>query len=483
MYADLKIIPATTVYYEDSCEGFIEYSDGTYPTASEGSKRETVESDCPVNTLFGDESVYGYSDSYSGYLMYSGNSAHKNRVDESQVANANGTWMPTASFSFTGDGFDLISATGGATSLVTVIITDSNTNQTVKKIASSNYFGYTYTEGENGKSATWTPSLPADNSSPVMYQIPVITWHGDYGNYTVEIIPSYSKTFDAGKLGYSDFYLDGVRIYAPIDVTAEENTVVREKYKADGELTSFEGTLRRMLISKSTLDEELITGVMFTDGNNLTRKVNTYKDYVYAGASNEITVPVGEGVSFVLDVSALGIPERILIGAKISAGVASGETATLVVACNGNKREITLAGATDMYYDITEAVEWENGMQSYPVTVYVKGQNGKQPLISLTKIKYTSSSEISNLSAVRLCVSHDSELAAYSVLSEEFGVNVIKGDINGDDLVTLTDQKLILKHVSGTVTLDGYDVDAADLDYGTVSSKDIKLFRKLLIVD
>ena len=130
-----------------------------------------------------------------------------------------------------------------------------------------------------------------------MYQVPIVTWRGDYGNYYVKIIPTYNKIMDVAKLGYSDFYLDAVRVYNPIDVSDTGNADVKAQYQADKELVAYEANLRRLLIPKNSVSEDaLISGVMFTDGNGLGRTVDTYTDYTNPGANNEIIVPTGNGV-------------------------------------------------------------------------------------------------------------------------------------------------------------------------------------------
>ena len=480
MYADLKVIPATTIYYEDNREGFITYTNGTYPDAETGAKWEIVDSNSAINTLLGDEKVYGYSDDYTSYLMYSGNSAHKITVTSSQITSGTG-WMPTAEFTFSGTGFDLISATSGATTLVTLEITNTDTGVT-KRLALNNYFGYQYTPAEGDTPASWEPA--ANDGTIAMYQVPIVTWRGDYGNYSVKIIPTYNKIMDVAKLGYSDFYLDAVRVYNPIDVSDAGNADVKAQYQADKELVAYEANLRRLLIPKNSVTEDaLISGVMFTDGNGLGRTVDTYTDYTNPGANNEIIVPTGNGVSFALDSADGTVPERILLGAKVSAGLSDGESVTVVVSCGDKSKEIVLGTATDMYYDITDAIVW-NGTKTETITIYSRGIEGKDPHISLTNIKFTSGSETASLSSLNFFVSAAMEADTYKVLAEEFGVDLVYGDIDGDGTVNTVDSKLIKKQMLGLIELAGYDYEAGDIDGdGEISSKDVKLLMKMLLTD
>ena len=483
MYADLKVIPATTIYYEDNREGFITYTNGTYPDAETGAKWEIVDSNSAINTLFGDEKVYGYSDDYTSYLKYSGNSAHKITVTSSQITSGTG-WMPTAEFTFSGTGFDLISATSGATTLVTLEITNTVTGET-KKIAVNSYFGYQYipADNETGTPASWEPV--AKDDTVAMYQVPIVRWRGNYGNYSVKIIPTYNKIMDVAKLGYSDFYLDAVRVYNPVDVSDAANADVKSQYQADKELVAYEANLRRMLIPKDSVipgESSSVSGVVFTDGNGLTRTVNTYTDYTNPIANNEIIVPAGTGVSFALN-AADGKPDRILLGAKVSAGVGTDESVELVVSGGGEPKTIRLGTSTDMYYDITDAIKW-NGTTTETITIYNRGIEGKDPHISLTNIKFTSGSETASLSSLNFFVSAAMEADTYKVLAEEFGVELVYGDIDGDGTVNTVDSKLIKKQMLGLIELAGYDYEAGDIDGdGEISSKDVKLLMKMLLTD
>ena len=484
MYADLKVIPATTIYYEDNREGFITYTNGTYPDAETGAKWEIVDSNSAINTLLGDEKVYGYSDDYTSYLKYSGNSAHKITVTSSQITSGTG-WMPTATFTFTGTGFDLISATSGATTLVTLEITNTVTGET-KKIAVNSYFGYQYipADNETGTPASWEPV--AKDDTVAMYQVPIVRWRGNYGNYSVKVIPTYNKIMDVAKLGYSDFYLDAVRVYNPVDVSDAANADVKSQYQADKELVSYEANLRRLLIPKDSVipgESSSVSGVVFTDGNGLTRTVNTYTDYTNPIANNEIIVPAGTGVSFALNAADGTVPERILLGAKVSAGVGTDESVELVVSGGGEPKTIRLGTSTDMYYDITDAIKW-NGTTTETITIYNRGIEGKDPHISLTNIKFTSGSETASLSSLNFFVSADMEADTYKVLAEEFGVELVYGDIDGDGTVNTVDSKLIKKQMLGLIELAGYDYEAGDIDGdGEISSKDVKLLMKMLLTD
>ena len=136
-----------------------------------------------------------------------------------------------------------------------------------------------------------------------------------------------------------------------------------------------------------------------------------------------------------------------------------------------------------MYYDITDAIVW-NGTKTETITIYSRGIEGKDPHISLTNIKFTSGSETASLSSLNFFVSAAMEADTYNVLAEEFGVELVYGDIDGDGTVNTVDSKLIKKQMLGLIELAGYDYEAGDIDGdGEISSKDVKLLMKMLLTD
>ena len=199
----VNIIPATSVYYEDSFATFTNANGttnvaqgdnankGIWTKVTDGTTQTNVnqaleELGGTTNT----KNVYGYDQAYANSSKFSMGSATKVTVD-ANTAN-NGQW-PTATFTFKGTGFDVISLTdnnSGAISVKVYSVGNDGTETQVKGTLVNNYYGYTC--NEDGK---WTATPSGDNNA--LYQIPVIKISGlDYGTYKVVITASYATFAD-----------------------------------------------------------------------------------------------------------------------------------------------------------------------------------------------------------------------------------------------------------------------------------------------
>ena len=247
--AKLSIIPATTVYYEDDF-GYSTTGSGIVYTGSWSTEGTSTTSDKTQSTDYvGDKDAnnYGYDEAYDADSTLSAGSAHYIKGTGS---------TSTATFTFTGTGFDIISRTNTTTGLITVYVYEgsSASNKTpIDKIAVNNY----YNDGN-------------------IYQIPVITWdaatvtdsNGDaygHGTYTVVIEVEDSNLFTKETV----FYLDAIRIYNPIDITADTTDAeeAAAAYAADDEADAVIKELGDELISSGSLtaNSSSVTGVTYVD--------------------------------------------------------------------------------------------------------------------------------------------------------------------------------------------------------------------------
>ena len=361
----VTIIPATTVYYEDS---FVDF----YDAGSSAKKTEftqTTESDVMgewyvegnANTTaeqalskLGDKAIYGYDPAYNNSTMFSMDSAKKVTV------NTNGQYAQ-AKFTFKGTGFDVISLTNSDSGAITVEVLKDGTTAKTKDGKNAfylvnNYYGYKQ-EGEQ-----WVVDPTATNT---LYQIPVMKVSGlDYGTYTAVITVDYAKFFDkTGDHEYS-FWLDAIRIYDPMGV---DNAT----YTKDNEGFPQYIKLRKELVAENS-SITTNTNLLFIDGKDKA-EISEYKNF---GPNNEVYLASGQAISFKL-AGDLNKIASVQIGAKAP----NGNAATLVVN-NGEPKEI--ATATEMYYDITEAAK--NGGQ---VTI----ANNTGNILSLTNLKITYSAK------------------------------------------------------------------------------------------
>lgn len=365
----LTIIPASNVYYEDSLAAFTNGKGAALGAdwklvdnnGNEGATEDTTTTQALQQ--LGDKAIYGNDDAYSNSSMLSMGTAHKVTVTSAMLANwekndTTSAW-PTASFTFTGTGFDVISLTDNTSGVIQVKVYKANSTDTtpVKNILVNNYYGYTQDEAGN-----WVVS---DSKNPnALYQIPVVKVDGlDYGTYNVTIEVFYSKYFDKTTKSQYSFWLDAIRVYNPMgegyDYTAD-NEGYPQYIKLHDELAG----------TAATSGNEQ---VLFIDG----AEHATIAQYANYGPKNEVYLAKGQAISFKLTGNTNEIAS-IQIGAKAPDG-----QPTMTVKGNGSttsaKNEV-LSTATEMYYDITEQAK--NGQL---VTI----SNTSRSILSLTNLKIT----------------------------------------------------------------------------------------------
>lgn len=347
MTFNFKVIPATTVYYEDS---FVSTANGTGNAANAIWNTDGVASTAnqALNEL-GSGANYGFDAAYESGVMYSMGSANKVTVT-SDMANSwtDGSAWPTASFTFTGTGFDLISLTNSDSGLITYEVTDNISGKLVFSKFVTNYYGYSYENGE------W---VVEEDASDCLYQIPVVKVSDlPYGTYTVKITVAYGSFFDKNSDGNYSFWLDGVRVYN----TLEDSSI----YAPDNEAYPQFIELRNQI---ANITDESYNGVFFIDGTD-EANLEQYKNY---GPNHEVYLANGQSIAFRLSGDLADIAS-VQIGAKAVNG------STKYKVNNGTENE--LATATDMYYDITAAAK---GGELVVIT------NTGENILSLTTLKVT----------------------------------------------------------------------------------------------
>lgn len=366
---NVYIIPASNVYYEDSLAAFTNGKGaalGADWKLVDNKGAETTEGTAPTQALeeLGKHSnVYGHDGAYNSSSMLSMGTAHKVTVTSEMLAKWEKTdtasaW-PTASFTFTGTGFDIISLTDNTSGVIQVKVYKANSTDTtpVKNILVNNYYGYTRDGAGN-----WVVSNSEDPNA--LYQIPVVKVDGlDYGTYNVTIEVFYSKYFDKTTKSQYSFWLDAIRVYNPMGEGYD--------YTADNE-----GYPQYIKLHDKLADTAATSGdeqVLFIDG----AEHATIAQYANYGPKNEVYLAKGQAISFKLTGNTNEIAS-IQIGAKAPDG-----QPTMTVKGNGSttsaKNEV-LSTATEMYYDITEQAK--NGQL---VTI----SNTSGSILSLTNLKIT----------------------------------------------------------------------------------------------
>ena len=392
-YDTVTVIPATTIYYEDS---FLTYGATNTKWENEGTAvtDATQAEDRPGQFSLTDaNNIYGYDHVNKDMSTFSLGTAKKVHVDGNSSA--------TASFTFYGTGFDIIGMTSNTTGVLAVKVTDANGNK-VKSAMVNTYYGCNYEQlkdengnlqvDENGEPVMgWVP-YPDVNKA--VYQVPVMQIEElPYGQYNVVMTATYASSLDktSGNDGY-DLYLDAVRIYDPANDGAVDNdNVIEDAYVKDHEGWPSYIELRNHIIEAKTFDDAnttaKVSGMVFIDGDAEVGN-GQISDYQSYGPNNEVYLAAGQSVAFILDASEN--LDQIHIGMKSADGNACSyeiyniarrdNTETGVkVGQKYHEKTAQISTATDMYYDIT----------GYENDIVVIKNNGSSGILSLTNIKTT----------------------------------------------------------------------------------------------
>lgn len=441
VHGTIKTMPANVVYYEDNFNASNNTDDSSVKIVytNSDSKPKTD----PTYSQSNDQSEnYGHDNAYKGDLEESGKSATK-------MHNGDGAY-----FTFTGDGFDIVSRTNENTAGLIAYVYKGKKDAT--------FFSNPAVFKAGAKDLV--KSIPVDTfySNGDLYQVPVIsTTLKERGTYTVYLKALSTYT------GQSVIYIDGVRIYNPLAdksayIETEKDTKVQE--------------LRGMLLGSSP-SINLVT----PDGNNgflidggstaveqyLPEKpeigaylgAETLADVMKAGPNNELYLPIDNGVAFKVSTPVGDADWTLQVGAKsVSADTSTESDAadkafTVYVKPDDVKetkyqevKNYTINTSTDMYYDINlkeviKAQGWT--ADSYDVIVLnTTVDYNNYDIISLTNIKCAADMTLSkpsqltrmgyNLAGRNVLTGNDE-----AVLSAKFGVtNVTRGKYASMTVVT-----------------------------------------------
>lgn len=379
----VTVIPATTIYYEDNFSNsdgtsYITYNDGVsqWDLVGKGVSGTVVQD----TDYVGSGNNYGYDSHYNNCATFSLNQAHKVTVTKEQYdsirADSTKTW-PTASFRFTGTGFDVISLTNAATGMIMVQVKDTE-GKIVKSV-----FVDTYYSGKvevNGN----------------LYQIPVINIYGLlHGTYDVTITVPYLEMFDHTGIdgkpsGSYDMYIDGIRIYNP----AGGNAAANNAHTEDDEAYPYVQELRNMMLAAASGDQ--LSGPVFVDGKAATADAS---EYASNGPNNEVYLASGQAIVFALQTVEKIKPAGVYVSMKSPTGevkVRYGSVGEKVSESTGLKyEERNMVTTSDMYYEIPENVlSWEkqqDGTWKTKVAVQIANTStpGQGQILALTNLKVT----------------------------------------------------------------------------------------------
>ena len=364
----LTIIPASNVYYEDSLASF---SDGKgvakeakWSTVGNNDQTTTEDGGSDVYQALqqlGDKAIYGNDDAYNSSSKLSMGTAHKVTVTSEMLAkwekNDTTSAWPTASFTFAGTGFDVISLTDNTSGAILVKVTGAgadNSNYS-KNYLVNNYYGYKQVKNEDGR-ISWVVS---DSKEPnALYQIPVMKVDVPYGAYNVTIQVFYNQIFDKTGGKQYNFWLDAIRVYNPMGENGNSY------YTQDNEGYPQYIKLHDALADGTAKPDDKTDKMVFIDGGS-TADIATYANY---GPNNEVYLMKGQAITFKIPQNAN--VDSIQIGAKAP----DGKTAKMVV---NSSEPIELNTATEMYYTIS------SGADQFTIS------NTGDGILSLTNLKIT----------------------------------------------------------------------------------------------
>lgn len=392
----LTIIPASNVYYEDSLATFTngkgvakdaKWSIDDQATADQKSATQALEE-------LGSRGIYGKDAAYNSSSMLSMGTAHKVTVTSAMLANwekndTTSAW-PTASFTFTGTGFDVISLTDSTSGAILVKVTGAGADNSTysKNYLVNNYYGYKQVKNDDG-SISWVVS---DSKEPnALYQIPVMKVDVPYGAYNVTIQVFYNQIFDKTGNTQYNFWLDAIRVYNPMGENGNSY------YTQDNEGYPQYIKLHDALADGTAKPDDKTDKMVFIDGGS-TADIATYANY---GPNNEVYLMKGQAITF--KIPANDKIASIQIGAKAPNG-----NTTMTVTGTNNTPLATeeLSTATEMYYQIANA-----GGQ-FTIT------NTTGNILSLTNLKITYKTKPAENEKVTL--------AALDTQEQENAVNLVR---------------------------------------------------------
>lgn len=369
---NVYVIPATSVYYEDSFATFTNANStknvaqvdnaakGIWTKVTDGTTQTNVnqaleELGGTTNT----KNVYGYDSAYANSSKFSMGSATKVTVAADTYKEGKTQW-PTATFTFMGTGFDVISLTDNTSGaiFVDVYAGKDTSGKRVKSYIVDNYYGYKQEKDADGN-VTWVVDKNAKNA---LYQIPVMKINDlTYGEYTAVITVFYDGAFNQTTSNQYNFWLDAIRVYDPM---GKDNAT----YEQDNEGYPQYIKLHDELVKTGSSIDAKLGATVFIDGA-AEATIAQYKNY---GPNNEVYLANGQAITFKIPANAN--IASIQIGAKAPNG-----TAKMTVTGTDDPKEIS--SATEMYYKVNVDATAADKV----VAIANKGTG----ILSLTNLKIT----------------------------------------------------------------------------------------------
>ena len=377
VHGTIKTMPANVVYYEDNFNEKANSSNSAVKIIYSENNTSKDGTDVKLEQSNDQSEQYGHDNAYANGDKYSSGSSTK--MEKSA----------TATFTFKGTGFDIISRTNTETGTIGVKVYkgEKASGEPIRNIPLITY----YDDGD-------------------LYQVPVIhETDFDYGTYTVVVeVKSYNPDGIV-------FYLDGVRIYEPLDdqeYTDEEGTTYDSDNYLESEVDAHIYEIRPMIIG-NTVDGKTANHAMlmqYTPGGNVvlsaggntvvetlngivpegaTETTDDFERYWKWGPNNELYLEPGNAVGFLIPADIYDSTKpyaTFQIGAKATSNKAVTLKTIIPDGTEAKDSTITVNSATDMYYKINVTDEMKTKDGKYYQVVIANTDGG---MVSLTNIKST----------------------------------------------------------------------------------------------
>lgn len=465
----IKIIPATSMYYEENfgsttdennliSGGMIQYSGQTDDQIVKWVREGSAAGGNQETGYVGDasDSTYGTD---ALYLQNTGDS-----YGTSRHAHADGAAGAAFEYDFTGTGTAIYGRTLPTTGYIEVKVTNNDTG----KQADVQYINTRIIGDVAGAEELY--NIPIYNNSEL-----------EYGNYHVRVYlykqgtPVNGYTDENGDMvegsdeSGADFYLDGIRVYEPL----KGNEVAESAYAQDGETNTSVINIHSKLAVDSEEGQdgdEIFTLTDKYDDPEMGGDIMDLETYMDLGPNEEVYL-YGDGytVSFSL-VNWDSQRYDLYLGMKSPA-----ETPAKVMV---GEKEYTVNNSTDCYYDISDQVVVERNPDGTLVgKVTILGVDG---LVSLTNIKVTGDYEF-NLGYAEDIEANGIDAQTLYLVSSGFFSDKDEEEEDSEEAASFVPENIRItcsygsKNLKATVTvLTSDDVARLEIDGNVVEPKTMK---------
>ncbi|MBQ9886173.1 MAG: InlB B-repeat-containing protein [Lachnospiraceae bacterium] len=442
-YTKVTVVPATMIYYEDD---FIEFS-SEWVNAGTSQYGEQDE-DRPGADELDMNNIYGYDSRYANGTTYS--------LESSKMVTVLSGMSPTASFTFTGTGFDVLAVTDRSTGFMTVELYNGKAATAQNRIASwavDTFYGCTRSEngyirylcvwdenaGDNGLwrvaktecpemtdaaaaakvgttedgcvvKADYPTDISTNHTSFIVYKKNYV-WTADGAGNTLYQVPAITSR-DANvsipygtytvviKPKYSTFF-DHVKINGSYKLYIDGVRIYGPAEGLDEEyyLKDHEGwpqfiEMRKLLISQGSFGQEQQDEDKGIVYIDGGITITELSEFEQYGPNNEIYLDPGQAVGFRLKKGESAKIDQIHVSMKRIFDDEAKVTFTCGTEQEHKSTELTLNTASECYYNLSDIIQW--APDSSQTDLIVISNTGESGTISLRNLKITYKEAVAN---------------------------------------------------------------------------------------